>query len=116
MRSSAMVSSSAWRPVCRHRTAAFLPDPGMMNGERPPGPAAPPRWISSGRERLRREIPQPTVEPDVLPDGGDAPGPSQPAARRPTAQAADKQVLLDAVENAPEVDSGVLDPPAGQKL
>ena len=92
-----------------------MPPSTLEKGRDHPAAASPP-WIRSGREDLGGEIPQPTVEPDILPDRGDAPGPRQPATRRPPAEATHEQVLLDAVEDAPEVVAGVLDPPAGQQL
>jgi hypothetical protein len=52
---------------------------------------------------LHGQIPELPVERDVAPDRTDRTRPGQPAGDRPPAQAAAKQVLLDAVVDAPEV-------------
>lgn len=66
--------------------------------------------ICSSSEHLRREVPQPAVQPHILADRSDAPRARQLAARRPPADTGHSEVLMDAVKDAPEVVTGVLDP------
>src|ERR1700683_1246008 len=88
---------------------------GDEKGKRAPSDALSPTF-RSGRKHLRSKIPQPTIQPHVLPNGRDAPRARQPAIRRPPAQAATEEILLALIQGAPQVVSNVFSAPAGQKL
>ena len=76
----------------------------------------PPLVERSGYEHLRRQVPKSAIDPHVLSEGRDPTRMAEISVRRPTGQAAPQQVLLDAIQRAPEIVRLVLDPTAAQKL